>query len=115
MSYSHHLRKVLVGGRDSLLQIWCPKTLKIEKESPKKGYARFFSIAYLPYSNVILTKSANQIFVSDTELVSIENYFLPVYDVERNSAAAEFYEISKELPLCDLSVSQAKKTLSPES
>jgi len=97
MSYSPRLQKILIGGYNSLLQIWCPKALKIEKESPKIRYPNFYNIEYIPDSNVIVTKSSNEICVYDTELVLLKDYPLPIYGEERASAAAEFHSLSKEI------------------
>jgi len=96
LSYSKHLRMILVGGRNSLLQLWSAKTFEIEGESLQKGYQSFHTVTYIPKSNVIIAKSWDSIWVCNTGLKHLFMVYLPSYYADA-SGKANFQAITKEL------------------
>jgi len=99
ISYSQHLRKILVGGHDNLLQIWSPKTLEFEAENLRKGYETFYNIEYIPKANVIVAKTASNICIYNTGLRYMTVISLPGCFGEWYTSEAEFHIISRNLLL----------------
>jgi len=85
LHYSKDLNKILVGGSESVLQIWDPINFQVEASSPHPEHHKPLSLTYIPQPNVIAVKTYNKVSIYNTELKSIANFSLPDEHEERTN------------------------------
>ena len=96
MIYSKDLKRIIVGG--SVVQLWNPKTLKVEVQSPPlPDDSSAIDVAFLPSSDIFAVKTETSILISDKTLKAFTSFQLPDVSYERRSA--NFVSVSKDLLL----------------
>jgi len=99
MSYSKHLRKLIVGGERGLLQLWSVKSLEVSADSFEEENNPFINAEYVPKSHVIVAKSSFNILIYNTGLRRLRTIELHTYFREWYSDTAEIQGISKDFLL----------------